>query len=373
VAAETKLRTTSRAEPRRYALHRYVGRRFAETAAMSFAVIFVAYLLIDFVGRIDWFAQHSATPVEILRYYSARIWMLFADAAPMALLVGTGLTVSLLVADGELLGMRACGIQAPKALLSVMILSLLAVPAYFLLINVVTPRMSELQQEVKVRDIYGRGADYVSKRPVWYPTGNKLVESRSLSADRGAAREGLTIYDLGKDGLPIARTDASSGMHLGRGRWQLEQPERIELGPSGLPRRAPASPYVQFDSSFVADLDTSYLTLAELNRAIDDARRENLDSTELEVEHQTRLAQPLACFLLPLVVLLYAVGGNPLPRPSGTLSVSVVIGVGYVLVTGFATTLGYGHTLSPIVAGWGPNILCGFLAVGLGWRVRQRS
>ena len=365
--------TAGPSQVRRYALHRYVGRRYLETAAMSFAVIFVAYLLIDFVGRIDWFAQHDATSLEVLRYYSARIWMLFANSAPMALLVGTGLTVSLLAAEGELLGMRACGIQAPKALASVMILSLLAVPVYFLLINVVTPRMAVLQDEVKIREIYGRSLDFVASRPVWYPTGNKLVESMSLATDRGVARTGLTVYDLGEDGLPTARTDATSGFHLGHGLWQLENAQRIELGADGIPYRVPASPYVQFDTSFAADLDTSHLTLDELSEAIERAGAEELDSSELEVEYHTRLARPLSCFLLPLVVLLYAVGGTPLPRPSATLSASVAIGVGYVLVTGFTISLGYGRTLSPIVAAWAPNMLFGVLAVLLGWRVWART
>ena len=369
-----KTRTqTGPSRTRRFALHRYVGLRYAETAALSFGVIFVAYLLIDFVGRIDWFAQHSATPLEILRFYWARSWMLLANAAPMALLVGTGLTVSLLAAEGELLGMRACGIQAPKALASVMLLSLLAVPVYFVLINVVTPRMAALQDEVKIREIYGRSADYVSPRPVWYSTGSKLVESMSLSTETGVARTGLTIYDLGEDGLPTARTDASAGLHVGRGRWRLSEPRRIKLGSDGIPIRVSASPYVQLGETFVADVDTHNLTLGELTNAIDDARAEKLDSTELEVEHQTRLAKPLACFLLPLVVLLYAVGGSPFPRPSATLSASVAIGVGYVLVTGFATSLGYGHTLSPALAAWTPTLLCGVLAGILGWRVWVRS
>ena len=47
--------------------------------------------------------------------------------------------------------------------------------------------------------------------------------------------------------------------------------------------------------------------------------------------------------------------------------------VGYVLVTGFATSLGYGRTLPPVVAAWAPNMLCGVLAAFLGWRVWQRT
>ena len=254
-----------------------------------------------------------------------------------------------------------------------MILSLFAVPAYFVLINVINPRMATLQEEVKNREIYGRTVDFVSDRPIWYPTGNKLVESKSLAVGGGLARVGLTVYDLGEGGLPTARTDAASGLHVGRGRWHLDNPQRIEVDSDGVPRRVTALSYIQFDSNVDTDLNTHNLTLGELTQAIDGARAELLDSTELEVEHQTRLSKPLACFLLPLVVLLYAVGGNPLPRPSATLSASIAIGVSYVLISGFATSLGYGRAVSPVLAAWAPNMLCGLLASVLGWRVWQRS
>ena len=51
--------------PRRLALPRYVSRRFLELLALSFSVLFVAYLLIDVLDRLAWFTRYEATPLEV--------------------------------------------------------------------------------------------------------------------------------------------------------------------------------------------------------------------------------------------------------------------------------------------------------------------
>jgi len=48
--------------------------------------------------------------------------------------------------------------------------------------------------------------------------------------------------------------------------------------------------------------------------------------------------------------------------------VSSVLGVGYVLLTGVCASLGYGGTLSPTLAGWGPALSATLLAGVFIWR-----
>ena len=39
----------------------------------------------------------------------------------------------------------------------------------------------------------------------------------------------VTLYDLGKDGLPSRRTDADGARHVGGGLWLLDNPKSVEL------------------------------------------------------------------------------------------------------------------------------------------------
>ncbi|MBW2714752.1 MAG: LptF/LptG family permease, partial [Deltaproteobacteria bacterium] len=105
--------------PRRYPLPRYIAVRFIHLAMISFAILLVAYLLIDIMERLAWFSRYHATGIEILHFYAVRVVLLASRVVPMSLLVATALTVSLLAVEGELIGMRSCGIPAPTALLPV--------------------------------------------------------------------------------------------------------------------------------------------------------------------------------------------------------------------------------------------------------------
>jgi hypothetical protein len=101
---------------RRRALARYVSARFLQLTALSFAAILAAYLMVDVMERLDWFARYRATGEEVIRFYAARIPLLASRVVPMALMVGSALIASLLAAEGGMIGMRACGIPAIRAI-----------------------------------------------------------------------------------------------------------------------------------------------------------------------------------------------------------------------------------------------------------------
>ena len=53
-----------------------MAARFAKLALLSFAVLVVAYLLIDIMERLEWFSRYHATGIEVARFYSARVVLL---------------------------------------------------------------------------------------------------------------------------------------------------------------------------------------------------------------------------------------------------------------------------------------------------------
>jgi lipopolysaccharide export system permease protein len=365
--SERRMRTRS------FALSRYVAGRFAQLVLLAFAVLFVAYLLIDVMDRLEWFARYRASGVEILRFYGARAPLLASRAIPMALLVATALTVSLLAAEGELIGMRACGISSLRALAPAFVVAALTAPAYFVFNNVVVPRSNALADELKRTEIkdeyYARNADRIHPG-AWYRSGKQVLEASRLDTDLGEAR-GLTIYQLGEDGLPVSREDAVSARHVGKGVWRLVDPVRIEIE-GDRARRVPAQQFAGLGETLSARVDTMHLPVAALAREIAEVEQGGYDATALRVDYHAKLADPFACVVLPAVVLLFAVAGPPFPGPAQTLLVSGIVGVVYILFSGVAASLGYGGAVPPPLGGWGPVLLFGSLAGLLGLRLWRR-
>lgn len=340
----------------RHALDRYVAARFLQLVALAFGAILTAYLMVDVMERLDWFARYGATGEEVARFYAARIPLLASRVVPMALMVGSALIASLLAAEGELTGMRACGIPAIRAMASVLAISAAVAPLFFLLRNEVVPRTNALADQLKQTEIK---ADYYErlaesrKTAMWHHVGSQVVEAARFDLESGDAVD-LTIYDLGEDGMPVSRADAAAARHIGGGIWRLLDPSRLELSREHV-ARVPARSYAELGNELSRELDPMHLSLAELAHEIEMVAADGYDTRALRVDYYVKLSEALACIVLPFSVLLFAVTGPPFAAPAHTLLVSGILVVTHVLMTGVATSLGYSGTLPPAVAGWMPT------------------
>jgi lipopolysaccharide export system permease protein len=282
------------------------------------------------------------------------------------------LTISLIGANGELLGMRACGIPVFRVLAPVWLLCGLAVPADHLLTNELVPRASERATFLKRTEIKNKeAAPARDHERVWYRVGKRIHEMEKLDLLRGQASS-VTLYDLDDEGLPKKRTDADAAVHLGRGLWLLSNPSSVELANLWLTRLPETERLVEFGEEAPTEVDTANLTPGELRTRIHDLALEGPLEARYQTDLQMKLAAPLACLLLPLIVLFFAATGPPFPRPVHTLIASTIIAVGHALITSVTGSMGHGGSLSPWLAGWTPAILFGSIGIFMGIRLRRR-
>ena len=355
---------TYRFHSRRFVLPRYVTRQYLTMLGLALGVLFVGYLLVDILERLQFFARYQASTRTILYFYSARSPLLASRVIPMAFLLATALTVSILTVHREIIGMRACGVSVPLVLSPLLIIAGLSILPYFLLNELVVPRTNALADQIKTEEIKRRGPDASLRRQmIWYQDSTHLYQATELDPKVGQA-QGLVVYELDEAGLPVARIDAQSAKHVGNGVWELTDPVRIGISAQGL-QPLPAESRVVLGEAPSSTLDSMHLSTRELTRMIKDVEASGYRATTYRVDLQVKLAAPFACLLLPAVALFFAISGPPFPGPAVTILASSILGVGYVLLTGVAASLGYGGTLPPFLAGWGPVLLIGGLVVGL--------
>lgn len=367
-------RTREKVRMKRFALPRYVSVQFFRMVAICVVGLVFAYLVIDVFDNLKWFNQYGSTADEIARYYASRLPVLIARVIPMALLIAVALTISLLGENGELLGMRACGIPVFRVLAPVWLLCGLAVPAYHLLANEVVPRATAEASRVKREEIKNQTAGPILQRErVWYRVGPRIFEMERLDLFTGRASN-ITLYDLDADGLPLRRTDAGQARSVStEGLWLLEDSRTIELTEAGRLRRPSVAPRLaEFGKETPSEIETAHMTPADLRLALADPDLEPPIVAAYQTDLQMKIAAPLACLLLPLIALFFAATGPPFPRPVHTLIACAIIAVAHALATSFAGSMGYGGSLDPLVAGWGPSALFGIVAAGMGFRLRRK-
>ena len=353
---------------RRHALPRYVSVRFVELALLCFGGLLAAYFLVDLVERADFLSRSRPNLVEFATFYGARLPLLAARVAPMALLLAAALTVSLLGAQGELIGMRANGIPAPVALAPVLLICFLVAPLYFAFSDWVLPESNALYRQLK-DEANRQWSGTSSRAAVWYRVGDQVYEAEALDSREGTARN-IIVYEIDDEGRPYSRVDARRASHIGGGIWRLEDPMRVDFSRESI-REAPAGPYASLGHGLEVRVDTRHLSVSELAREIDEVEENGYDATAFRVAYFMRWAAPLGCVILPMLALLFAMGGPPFPTASLTVVMGVVAAVSYVLFTGVAASFGNGGVLPPAAAAFAPPALFAGLALVLGWRLRN--
>jgi LPS export ABC transporter permease LptG len=359
--------SASRRSAGRFVLDRYVLRQFVAMAALCVLVLLVAYLLVDVVDNLQWFAKYQSTASEVLRYYGARLPVLASRVIPLGLFVGAAVTLNLLAVHGELVAFRACGVSTLRVELPMLLLCSVLTLLYYPFANELVPRSNALASHLKRTEIKDRG----TAASFWRRVGDRVYEAESFDPLQGVAGA-MTLYELDDDGLPRSRTDASRALHVGEGRWRLEEPTRYDVTGFDLVR-GEGDAFVELGTDVEAEVETAHLTPGRLRREIEQLESGGYDAGNFHVDLQVKLAAPVACLVLPALALLYAASGPPFPTPIQTLIASVFGALLYLGAVSVGAALGYGGSVPPRAAAWGPMGLLALVALGLVLRMRRRG
>jgi lipopolysaccharide export system permease protein len=238
---------------------------------------------------------------------------------------------------------------------------------------VIVPRTNAIADDLKRNEIkseWSAAQKELKKAGLWARSGSQLLQAGYFDTDLGRLRD-VTVYELGEHGLPTSRTDAVSGRHIGEGWWRLADPTRVELMDAGA-KVVGALRHHQLGETVDAKVDTMHLPVHRIAEEARSVEADGFPATEFWVDYHVRLAEPFACVVLPMLVLLFAVAGPPFPGPAQTLLVSGLVAVAYILLGAVTLSLGRGDVISPVAAAWGPVVLAGLAAASYGVRVRHR-
>ena len=244
-----------------------------------------------------------------------------------------------------------------RSLASLLVIAALVTPGFFLLVDRVLPKSNAAADRLKDTEIKNKTPG--GWEEVWSHTARTALHVGALNSRAGMARD-LTLYELGRTGLPEQRLDVRVARYLGHNAWSLTEAKQTLISRAGLidVEVADTRQIPEIESSLS---DPAHLDIAQLRKHVLEAKTGGYDATAFEVDYQVRLAQPLQCLLLPWLGLLVALGVR---KPAPSVLYAIGIGVGFILVTGVSIAFGYGNTLPPIVAGWLPSGVVAF-AVGI--------
>lgn len=357
-------------------LDRYVFRTFAWTLALTVLSGVSIYVVADLTGKADEIFKNAVPASVVLSYYKYSSLQIFYEISPVLVLVTTLITFSILSKSNEVLALKALGVSLYRLALPALVfaagISLFTIFLESKVLPAANQRVAQLNDRIRGRETsrtYRRadrqwlfGQDRYIYNYIHYDPGTQSLQR-------------LQVFEFDEQHRLTRRLVADRATYAGDGRWRFENGwfrtfdgsnvTSYERFPDEVIARFPEGP-----EYFVSEIrPPDQMGYTELERYIDEVEASGQAVPELQVELQNKVAYPLISLVMALVALPFAFR---LGRQGALYGVglSIVLGMIFLAIFAFFTTLGEAGVLPPAAAVWSPNVIFTLASVYLFLGVR---
>jgi lipopolysaccharide export system permease protein len=271
-------------------------------------------------------------------------------ALPLAVLLGAMLALGALARHSEIAVMRAAGLSLARIFGHLVPLGLA-----FALVQVVLAELAVPRAETALKAWWtatARVDGTETSRTLWARSSGGPLSIRATSAD-GRRLDGVRVYGRDSEGLLTWRLAAAHGRWTGHG-WQLEGVTELRVGQgSGLrtSHRDTLAWEINLSPDDVVRLDVSrpHLSSLMLAEVILGHRPGTQPLSYYETVLYRSFAAPLGLFVMLLLALPVACSSSRGANRGRELLVALVLGLGFLLCDGIATSLGTGGRYPPLL------------------------
>ena len=333
----------------------------------GFVLIFDAFTLFDLLADIS---RNNIPFSMVADYFRYLVPLMVYQLAPLATLVATLVTLAVLAKNNEVIAFKASGISLYRLVLPLTLAGCLLAGGMFLLDDTFLPYANQRQDALR-NQIKGRPAQtYFQPARQWiFGENNKVYNYELFDSDRQLFG-GLNVFELEPDTFQIRRR-----IYATRATWEPIENTWVLAG--GWIRDfddGQITHYTPFKVTSVAELTEPptyfrrevrqyyQMNWRQLGEYIASLKQAGFDTSRLSVQWQKKFAFPL---IAAIIVFL----GAPFAFLVGTrgaiggLALAVGIGIVYWATAALFEAMGSVGQLPPLLAGWAPDAIFGFLAV----------
>ncbi|MCH9648081.1 MAG: LptF/LptG family permease [Deltaproteobacteria bacterium] len=351
-------------------IDRYIIGRYFWVFLMVLASCVLLYIIADLGENVDNILKNKVPRSVVLGYYKYLSLQILYDIAPIVVLITTLLTFSLLSRANELTAFKALGVSLFRLSLPAIGATVVVVLACAYLQTEILPASNERVAQMK-NQIMGRETARTYRRAdrQWLFGQGRYVYNYLRFDPEKPSLERLQVFEFDENNQLSRRLLASRANFDGRG-WVFEEgwkrsfsgPLVTNYEPFLEPRR---SDYPEVPDYFTAEIrPPKQMSYLELRSYIQELESRGEKVPELKVEQQLKISYPAICLVMVLLALPFAFR---LGRQGALYGVglAVVLGMAFLTVFIFFSTLGKAGILPPTIAVWSPNLIFTTLALYL--------
>jgi lipopolysaccharide export system permease protein len=350
-------------------LSRYVCRVFAQYFGLGLSICAALFFLIELFDRIDNFIDHRAHWGDVIYYLLLRLPDILYLMVPVACLLASVMTFSMLNKHNEIVAMRAAGVAPLRLAMPLFGLGVVACCLLLVAQEYVLPYTADAERQVWSTRIKGKADDGVGTyktQDIWYRRSNRIwqVHRADVQANRLIR---VTIYNMTPEGNIRERIDAQEASWNGKS-WQLRQgavrtfsvSEHFATAPQYFTER-----WFDFSESpteiCALPKGDEELGLSESLAYARQNQRRGLYQNERRylVVFHGKLAFASVCIIMVGFGVPMALTSNRNGGTARAIALTLICGFSYWILHSLAMALGQSGYLSPMVAAWMGNVCFG--------------
>ncbi|WP_410207934.1 LptF/LptG family permease [Fusobacterium sp.] len=349
-------------------LDRYISKNFIKSFLLSLIAFMGIFIVSQLFRVVKYLSDGRFTPKDAVMFIITMLPRIFIDVAPLAVLLGCMMTVSVMASNLEIISLKTSGISFKRIVITPIILSFFISLGVFFVNDSVYPEFQKMNRDLKRGEITLREAP-IEKRNAFLrgENANYIYLMSKLNRKTGFA-ENVEVVDLNKDFSKAERiiTAHEARYNFSKKMWVFKDANIYYENKDKKPQTVEyfADPkYSDIPDHFITTtVEPRTLTIKELKQTIREMTSIGGDTRELLVELGNRYSFPFASFIISFLGL--ALGGRYVRGTSAvSLGVCVLLGYGYYIVKASFEAFSSNGFLNPLIGGWIPNII--FLIVGI--------
>jgi lipopolysaccharide export system permease protein len=354
-------------------IDRYISRLYIRVAGLSFMALLGLFYISTFIDRSDKVFKGQASTAMIGQLLVLLTPQFIYYVIPIAALLSALVTYGLLARSSELTVMKACGISLYRTALSVVVLSLALSAVLFSLEQrlMATANRQAEELDARIRGRIPRTLNLLNRR--WVVGADNIIYYYGNFDPQRNEMLGLTMFAPRGEKWELSSETFVRRAVFGDSGWVGEQGWKQDFTTeppiwTNIDRRA--LPGVESPEYFTtAPPDAELMSVSELQRYITELEPTGFNATPLKVELHRKLAFPFVTLVMTLLAVPFGVSAGRHGALYG-IGLGIVIALSYWILISAFVAIGKAGLLTPVLAGWAPNVLVVGLAAYLFLRAR---
>ncbi|MFT5221217.1 MAG: lipopolysaccharide export system permease protein [Gammaproteobacteria bacterium] len=338
-------------------VNRYLQRNIYQGTCAALLVLVSLSLFFIFIGEIENLGQGSYGLLQAVEYIALKVPGQIVEFTPLAILLGTILSLGALAGNSEIIAMQASGISLPRLLGSIFQAALVVALINFVLADIIVPESETAARKVRSQT-QKQSLALKTDNGVWIKDESKILFIGSLLPN-GVARD-VDIYQLDENGKLVGTTRAKRAIPIKKG-WQLEMVEKSTLGAKKAVSQSLDTMIYQGNISHellqVLLIEPRQMSIGDLWSYLKFLDENKLEANTERLVLWKKIFSPLSIIVMCLLAFPFILGAQRQANSGQRLMLGILIGLAFVVVDRLLTQLGIQWKIAPVLIALLPNMV----------------